>query len=197
MTSQRRKEVTHLGIKTQVDLTREPKRVKMVCPSDEGQEVLEGKICLVIWQEQVWIRPKFLDSVRTLVLHTPWLPTSDRGEDGVPLLGRGLLLFPQPLVGMAEAGGEQLTELLQRLGLLPRGCHDGQEHPPVGLNRIPQATAAVQALLELADHAGHPAGTADWLYAGSYAGRCHRTTGSVKKMKGVGMEGRKEGSNKR
>lgn len=106
--------------------------------------------------------------MRTLVLHIPWLPTSDQSEDGVPLLGRGLLFFPQPLVRMAEAGGEQLFELLQRLGLLPRGCHDRQKHPRVGLNRIPQATAAVQALLELADHAGHPAATEDQLHAESY-----------------------------
>lgn len=77
---------------------------------------------------------------------------------------------------MAEAGGEQLFELLQRLGRLLRVRHHRQEHPPVGLDRIPQATAAVHALLELADHAGHPAVTADRLYAGSVTCRRHGNT---------------------
>lgn len=46
--TQRRREITHLGIKTQVDLTGEPKWVQMVSPCDEGQEVLKGKISLVV-----------------------------------------------------------------------------------------------------------------------------------------------------
>lgn len=46
--TQRRREITHLGVKTQVDLTGEPKRVQMVSPCDEGQEVLKGKISLVV-----------------------------------------------------------------------------------------------------------------------------------------------------
>lgn len=142
----------------------------MLSSCDEVQEVLKGKLCVAVWPGQEAQSAGDTSSLspertlRTFLLQLHRLLTSDQGEDCVPLLGRKLFLLPQPVVWVAEAGGEQLPELLQRLGLLLRAGHHGQEHLPVGLHHIPQPSAAVQALLELRDHAGHPAETAHPLY---------------------------------
>lgn len=88
----------------------------------------------------------------------PSIPTCELGEDAFPVPSSRLLRCPQRAVWLAVADGEKLFELFQGQRLLPCDRHHRHKRLPVGLHRIPQATTAVQALLELEDHTGHPEG---------------------------------------
>lgn len=156
--------ITNLGVKTQRDQCRKAKRRETISRGDEGQQVLQGKICPTTWQRTVWcLRNKHEFSQKASLLLHPSLLTSDFFQSSFPVSDCCFLRCSQRALWRTVANGEKLLELGPGERVLRYACHHRHKHLPAPLDHVPQSSAAVQAVLKLENHTGHPAGGGRWL----------------------------------